>query len=60
MARQAQIQEDAVPAGRFVVEAGALAEGAEIALDGDHAHQVRDVLRLAAGDALTLLDGVGG
>jgi 16S rRNA (uracil1498-N3)-methyltransferase len=60
MARQAQIQEDAVPAGRFVVEADALAEGAEIELDSDHAHQVRDVLRLAAGDALTLLDGVGG
>jgi 16S rRNA (uracil1498-N3)-methyltransferase len=50
----------AVPAGRFVVPGELLAAGGEIALPGDVAHQARDVLRLAPGAALTLLDGVGG
>jgi 16S rRNA (uracil1498-N3)-methyltransferase len=60
MRRSAQSWEERVPAGRFVVTAGTLADGAEIELDTDHAHQARDVLRLAVGDPLTLLDGLGG
>lgn len=49
-----------MPAGRFVAPAGLLVDGAEIELPPELAHQVRDVLRLAAGETLTLLDGVGG
>lgn len=47
-------------AGRFVVAAHLLAEGAEVMLPGAVAHQARDVLRLAAGATITLLDGMGG
>ena len=52
-----------MPAGRFVLRA--LAEtapmpGAEMALPDDIARQARDVLRLRAGDAISLLDGAGG
>lgn len=47
-------------AGRFVVPAGLLAVGTEIALPAAVAHQARDVLRLAPGATLTLLDGAGG
>ncbi len=49
-----------MPAGRFYVEGLTLASGTEIALPYDVAHQARDVLRLAPGDALSLLDGAGG
>ncbi|HEV2458264.1 MAG TPA: RsmE family RNA methyltransferase [Ktedonobacterales bacterium] len=49
-----------MPAGRFVLTEVALAEGAEIVLPLEIAHQARDVLRLAPGDRLWLLDGVGG
>ncbi len=49
-----------MPAGRFIVEGMALAPGAEIELPPEIAHQARDVLRLAAGDSLRLLDGAGG
>jgi 16S rRNA (uracil1498-N3)-methyltransferase len=49
-----------MPAGRFILIGAALAEGAEIALPDDIAHQARDVLRLAPGDSLALLDGRGG
>lgn len=49
-----------MPAGRFIVSPTLLADGAEIELPADVAHQARDVLRLAPGDALTLLDGIGG
>jgi 16S rRNA (uracil1498-N3)-methyltransferase len=49
-----------VPAGRFYVEELALIPGDEIVLPDDLAHQARDVLRLSPGDALVLLDGVGG
>src|SRR5579859_8165841 len=48
-----------MPAGRFVAPAGLLADGAEIELPPELAHQVRDVLRLAAGETVTLLDGAG-
>jgi 16S rRNA U1498 N3-methylase RsmE len=48
-----------MPAGRFVVTGMALAEGAEITLPPEIAHQARDVLRLAPGDRLWLLDGAG-
>lgn len=47
-------------AGRFLVAGVALASGADVALPADVAHQARDVLRLAPGDTLWLLDGVGG
>ncbi len=49
-----------MPAGRFMLSGAALEEGAEIALPESVAHQARDVLRLAPGDALVLLDGRGG
>ena len=49
-----------MPAGRFIFSGAALAEGAEIALPEDVAHQARDVLRLAPGATLALLDGRGG
>ena len=49
-----------MPAGRFLVEEQSLASGLELALPDEIAHQARDVLRLAPGDALRLLDGVGG
>ena len=49
-----------VPAGRFYVEGIGFTTEAEIALPDDLAHQARDVLRLAPGDTLRLLDGAGG
>lgn len=49
-----------MPAGRFVVPAALLVAGAEVALPAAVAHQARDVLRLAPGAPLTLLDGAGG
>jgi 16S rRNA (uracil1498-N3)-methyltransferase len=49
-----------MPAGRFILTGAALEEGAELALPDDIAHQARDVLRLAPGDTLALLDGRGG
>lgn len=49
-----------MPAGRFVVPADLLVAGGEVALPAPVAHQVRDVLRLAPGAPLTLLDGTGG
>jgi 16S rRNA (uracil1498-N3)-methyltransferase len=47
-----------MPAGRFVVPEELLASG-EFELPPEIAHQARDVLRLAPGDSLTLLDGGG-
>ncbi len=47
-------------AGRFLVRGGVLAPGAEVALPDEVAHKARDVLRLAAGDTVRLLDGAGG
>jgi 16S rRNA (uracil1498-N3)-methyltransferase len=49
-----------MPARRFFVEEMALREGAELVLPDAVAHQARDVLRLARGETLYLLDGVGG
>ena len=49
-----------MPAGRFIVSASVLAAGHDIALPTDVAYQARDVLRLAQGDQLILLDGKGG
>lgn len=49
-----------MPAGRFVVAKIALIAGAEIELPSAIAHQARDVLRLAPGAVIHLLDGVGG
>jgi len=49
-----------MPAGRFLVSGAALISGAEMPLPDAVAHQARDVLRLAVGDSLWLLDGVGG
>jgi len=49
-----------MPAGRFYIEGVALVEGAEVALPDAVAHQARDVLRLAPGETLRLLDGAGG
>jgi 16S rRNA (uracil1498-N3)-methyltransferase len=49
-----------MPAGRFVLLDTPLAEGAELDLPADVAHQVRDVLRARAGETITLLDGRGG
>ena len=46
-------------AGRFLVTGVALAAGADVALPDEVAHQARDVLRLAPGDTLWLLDGAG-
>jgi 16S rRNA (uracil1498-N3)-methyltransferase len=48
-----------MPAGRFVLLDAALAEHTELELPSDVAHQVRDVLRTAPGDAIHLLDGRG-
>jgi 16S rRNA (uracil1498-N3)-methyltransferase len=47
-------------AGRFILIDATLVDGAEIALPDDVAHQARDVLRLATGATLALLDGRGG
>ncbi len=49
-----------MPAGRFVVTGVPLQPQAEIELPAEVAHQARDVLRLAPGATLRLLDGVGG
>jgi len=49
-----------MPAGRFYIEGVALVEGAEVTLPDAVAHQARDVLRLAPGEMLRLLDGAGG
>jgi 16S rRNA (uracil1498-N3)-methyltransferase len=49
-----------MPAGRFVMVGVPLAEGAAVELPAEFAHQVRDVLRLASGDTIRLLDGAGG
>lgn len=49
-----------MPAGRFVVTGLPLAAGAEFELPAELAHQVRDVLRLAPGGRIHLLDGIGG
>lgn len=49
-----------MPAGRFLLTGQPLAPGLELALPDDLAHQARDVLRLAPGDTLRLLDGAGG
>lgn len=48
-----------MPAGRFVVEGLPLVPGTEVELPSEVAHQARDVLRLAVGESLTLLDGQG-
>jgi 16S rRNA (uracil1498-N3)-methyltransferase len=49
-----------MPARRFFVEGMALWVGVEVALPDAVAHQARDVLRLARGETLYLLDGTGG
>ena len=49
-----------MPAGRFLLMGQPLAPAMELALPDDLAHQARDVLRLASGDTLRLLDGAGG
>ena len=49
-----------MPAGRFYVGDLALAPGMELELPPDVAHRARDVLRLAPGQSLSLLDGKGG
>ena len=49
-----------MPAGRFYVGDLALAPGMELELPPDVAHRARDVLRLAPGQTLSLLDGKGG
>ncbi|HLZ23388.1 MAG TPA: 16S rRNA (uracil(1498)-N(3))-methyltransferase [Ktedonobacterales bacterium] len=49
-----------MPAGRFLLADQALTLGLELTLPDDLAHQARDVLRLAPGDTLRLLDGAGG
>jgi|SRR5579884_1072161 len=49
-----------MPAGRFIVTGLPLAAGAEVELPAEIAHQVRDVLRLATGNSIRLLDGAGG
>jgi 16S rRNA (uracil1498-N3)-methyltransferase len=49
-----------MPAGRFLLPETPLAEGAEIELPPEVAHQARDVLRLRVGGTLRLLDGAGG
>jgi 16S rRNA (uracil1498-N3)-methyltransferase len=46
-------------AGRFFVAPGILADHSRIVLPPEIASQVRSVLRLNAGDTITLLDGVG-
>jgi 16S rRNA (uracil1498-N3)-methyltransferase len=55
-----QEEQQRMPAGRFYVEGIALAASAELAQPDEVAHQARDVLRLAPGDTLALLDGAGG
>jgi 16S rRNA (uracil1498-N3)-methyltransferase len=49
-----------MPAGRFYVGDLNLAPGMELELPPDVAHRARDVLRLASGQTLSLLDGRGG
>jgi 16S rRNA (uracil1498-N3)-methyltransferase len=49
-----------MPAGRFLLLETPLADGAEIELPPEVAHQARDVLRLGVGGTLRLLDGAGG
>ncbi len=49
-----------MPAGRFLLLETPLAPDAEIELPFEVAHQARDVLRLAVGGTLRLLDGAGG
>jgi 16S rRNA (uracil1498-N3)-methyltransferase len=49
-----------MPAGRFYVGGLTLAPGMELELPPDVAHRARDVLRLAPGQSLCLLDGAGG
>lgn len=49
-----------MPAGRFLVEGLPLVTDTEIVLPDAVAHQARDVLRLAPGNSLRLLDGSGG
>jgi 16S rRNA (uracil1498-N3)-methyltransferase len=49
-----------MPAGRFYVGDLTLAPGMELELPQEVAHRARDVLRLATGQTLTLLDGKGG
>jgi 16S rRNA (uracil1498-N3)-methyltransferase len=49
-----------MPAGRFYVGDLTLAPGMELELPPDVAHRARDVLRLAPGRTLYLLDGAGG
>lgn len=48
-----------MPAGRFVLLDTPLAAHTELDLPPDVAHQARDVLRLAPGDTIFLLDGRG-
>ncbi len=48
-----------MPAGRFMLLDTPLAAHSELDLPPDVAHQVRDVLRLAAGATISLLDGRG-
>jgi 16S rRNA (uracil1498-N3)-methyltransferase len=48
-----------MPAGRFVLLDTPLAAHTELDLPPDVAHQARDVLRLAPGDMIYLLDGRG-
>jgi 16S rRNA (uracil1498-N3)-methyltransferase len=43
-----------------ILVAGELRVGATVALDAQAAHHARDVLRLGSGDAVTLLNGLGG
>src|SRR5215813_4909392 len=49
-----------MPAGRFYTREVSLEEGAKVPLPDAMAHQVRDVLRLAPGGTVYLLDGAGG
>jgi 16S rRNA (uracil1498-N3)-methyltransferase len=49
-----------MPAGRFLVLDTPLAAGTELELPAEIAHQARDVLRLACGGTISLLDGAGG
>ena len=49
-----------MPAGRFYIAGLVLTPGEELELPVEIAHQARDVLRLAVGDELSLLDGAGG
>ncbi len=49
-----------MPAGRFLLDRSLLSPNATLTLPPDIAHQARDVLRLAPGGRVQLLDGVGG